>query len=575
MRVIYTSNLANIKTVFNSDSDNEQYYRRLRAVECHKFDNVELARPIIRKASIIWKSETNLELKPFTDLSEDYQISLSFKLQEFFELFKNKISSFKNIPPNFAEQVIQIPNRNSLLVNEENNYIVIINWGYLEDSFDRKEGVISQMFSEKPRSSILIKALNKKSNPIVGANIKIDSSTVREFNTTDDSGYARFGVLEQGDKFSVYESKSTEDVYIKDFTCDNRSEYTVVLEREVRIGLQFKDTNGAPYPNEAYLLQTNQFGQKTIKTNQNGEYFFTLNVAEDQFNVFDDASNKLLSKEIPDNDKVYEIIIENEVVEVVPPVQPIVEDENNYTTFKVLNSFNRPIKNLELNFTDSEGVNYNGRTDSNGELSINNLTQENLTYSFTRYKRLWKQDINISKGNYHIIKVRSIFPWFWWILIALLLALLLCCYKSNCFCNTEDSSINEEKNVLVKSPTLTPGQLVDLEEKEAISCNTERESGGKGVTLNKHYLGNTPGVVHIYYDMMDIPDKLEVFYENNLVASTYDVVYNVDGFVGGDYKTGCCGVISFKYTPNSEDYCVIRITGPHNTAWVYQINCPE
>src|SRR5690554_2167795 len=107
MRQVHTSSLNEIKTVFNSDSDNEQYYDRLKNSYSHRINNVELARPIVRRnnATIIWKAETNLELEPFNKLSEDKQAEISFKLRDFFESFKEKINSFRNVSSDFVDQL--------------------------------------------------------------------------------------------------------------------------------------------------------------------------------------------------------------------------------------------------------------------------------------------------------------------------------------------------------------------------------------------------------------------------------------------------------------------------------------
>lgn len=55
MKTIHTSSLNEIKSVFNSESDNEQYFKVLKNSNSAKLYNVELAQPIVRKtkASVI------------------------------------------------------------------------------------------------------------------------------------------------------------------------------------------------------------------------------------------------------------------------------------------------------------------------------------------------------------------------------------------------------------------------------------------------------------------------------------------------------------------------------------------
>src|SRR5690554_5682520 len=108
MREVHTSSLNDVKTVFNSNSDNEQYYSRLKNSFAHKIGNVEFARPIVRpnNATIIWKAETDLDLRPFNDLSDDKQAEISFKLRAFFDAFKEKVTGFRNVSKDFAEKLI-------------------------------------------------------------------------------------------------------------------------------------------------------------------------------------------------------------------------------------------------------------------------------------------------------------------------------------------------------------------------------------------------------------------------------------------------------------------------------------
>ncbi len=88
--------------------------------------------------------------------------------------------------------------------------------------------------------------------------------------------------------------------------------------------------------------------------------------------------------------------------------------------------------------------------------------------------------------------------------------------------------------------------------------------GGAGVHEFVHDMGSDPGEVVIDYQMWNIADKMELFYHGGKVAST-------NAFVSGE------GSLSFNYQPVGNDTLVtVRITSVNtNTAWVYQINCPD
>jgi hypothetical protein len=93
----------------------------------------------------------------------------------------------------------------------------------------------------------------------------------------------------------------------------------------------------------------------------------------------------------------------------------------------------------------------------------------------------------------------------------------------------------------------------------------ETMSGGQGYKEVTHQLGLQPGTVHIAYDMLNLPDEMDVYYNDQLVGST-------SGLVSGT------GNISFYYPadPNKPSYCKIILKAPKSgTEWNYHIGCPR
>ena len=101
---------------------------------------------------------------------------------------------------------------------------------------------------------------------------------------------------------------------------------------------------------------------------------------------------------------------------------------------------------------------------------------------------------------------------------------------------------------------------------EVKACDFQNNnSGGKGHISTKHNLGNNPGTVNIRYDMVNIADQMDVYYDGQLVAST-------NGLVKGR------GTLSFVYTAQNgkPDFCTVEMTAPKNgTVWIYFIGCPK
>jgi hypothetical protein len=100
-------------------------------------------------------------------------------------------------------------------------------------------------------------------------------------------------------------------------------------------------------------------------------------------------------------------------------------------------------------------------------------------------------------------------------------------------------------------------------------CNTEVQSGGRGITETRHYLGPNPGRVTITYNTRIEPDRIRVYHRGRSLAET-------PGFVSGT------GSVSFDWNPprggSAEDYVVtvevMGTPGSASTRWEYRIGCP-
>ncbi|RDC66444.1 M4 family metallopeptidase [Adhaeribacter pallidiroseus] len=99
---------------------------------------------------------------------------------------------------------------------------------------------------------------------------------------------------------------------------------------------------------------------------------------------------------------------------------------------------------------------------------------------------------------------------------------------------------------------------------DPIKCNIQSGSGGQGTTFITQILGTSAGSVSVSYEMYNIPDQMDVYYNNALVASTKSLV-------SGN------GKLTFNYKPlaGGPYYCIIRIYAPNNgTVWDFIAACP-
>lgn len=100
---------------------------------------------------------------------------------------------------------------------------------------------------------------------------------------------------------------------------------------------------------------------------------------------------------------------------------------------------------------------------------------------------------------------------------------------------------------------------------QANPCGQSTNAGGSGVTNTVHALGDTFGVVTISYQMIRIPDRMDVWFDAD--PATDPPTVTTGGPVSG------VGTLTFnKFTTTST--CYVRVTGPNDTEWNYTVNCP-
>ena len=97
-----------------------------------------------------------------------------------------------------------------------------------------------------------------------------------------------------------------------------------------------------------------------------------------------------------------------------------------------------------------------------------------------------------------------------------------------------------------------------------LPCNWSGDSGGEGVTRNRHYLGDKPGFVGINYNLYVKPDDIKVMYRGQNIAGT------------GGPRSGRGG-FGFNWNPVPGDYSVdVIVTGEMwGTRWTYAMVCPR
>lgn len=585
MRVIYVSKLSEVKSVFNSEADNVQYYNVLKNSNCIKFYNVELAKPTIRKSrgEILWQTDYESELRELSDLPESQRIKYGKSLEAFFQNFKQTIKKFGNISDDFAKNVMEIPDWSSVLVNEAEDYIIIVNWGFLEDKFNRRDGIIETLFPI-PDQSIVVKLVNERNEPIDNQEIILESTNSEKRDKTNVNGFASLGTLTRGKSFTIKFLNNIDGSYVSsDFICDGREQYIIQVRRNVKIKIIVKDNNRELVENQSFFVNSSAYNDQEFNTRQLGNFKFDHKISDEFFEIKDHEGSVIFTEKIPNIDSTFVITYEENIE--LPEVSEEPEEELDTFHSQViedkqpiklifLNSFNKPLKNLNIDFV-YQNQSYNKTTDKNGQILLDLNIQKvgKLDFLLNRYDKLWNSNIDLNPSDkIYIIKTKPIFPWVWWLVIFLLIILLACCTFGDCFC----ISFEKTDKVIKDHTEVYDGNNPDAENIIISPCDVQTVSGGHGVTKTQHTLGQKPGKVELIYDMNNIPDKLEVFYQGKLIISTFEVNGNSNGFVGGDLPSGNTATLRFNFAKDRDDYVTVVVTGSNeDTAWEYLISCPK
>ena len=114
------------------------------------------------------------------------------------------------------------------------------------------------------------------------------------------------------------------------------------------------------------------------------------------------------------------------------------------------------------------------------------------------------------------------------------------------------------------APPAPPAPPVTRPPPGNLPCDWSGDSGGEGVTRNRHYLGDKPGFVALNYQLFVRPDDIKVFYRGHQIAGT------------GGPRSGRGG-FGFDWKPVAGDYSVdVVVTGEiWGTRWNYSISCPR
>ena len=120
-----------------------------------------------------------------------------------------------------------------------------------------------------------------------------------------------------------------------------------------------------------------------------------------------------------------------------------------------------------------------------------------------------------------------------------------------------------QANITVIKPTPPPPPPPPSPPPNTLQCGQINDTGGGRRTEKNHEMGSNPGRVAIEYNMMSQPDQMDVYYQNQMLATT-------KGLVSGS------GKLEFNYSPVGGN-TIIKVVVSSNTdstQWTYLVKCP-
>ena len=424
---IKESNLGKIKSVFNDNAKNAHYHRIIHKTFNENIQNIEFAKPIIQenRGIIIWQTKFEGPYYQYRNLSPEkkYHIDNLIK-KSLHEMSQMRGDSIEDV---FLEKIIEIPGEDSIfyVLDDGNNVKVIITeWGFVKDDFEKKEGFLKKIFSQT-KKSVLLKFESNKGDAISGVEAIINTKNNKEKFISDSNGLVRLNNLDLDD--TVYVTSVDKNFQNTQFEVHSKDEEVIKVNRNFNLSFNVVDSSGQPIENKLFKFNSDDYGTSDFYTNSHGQFNLTHREVNQQFKVFSEEDELLLSDVIPSVDKQFTITY-------IPPKHEfnIVEEEYDEPILKseplkleFLTRNNKPIAYQKIDIYGDFGK-LNFETDANGIYTIDNLTEKQEYAVFMNYKGTdWKQEFNhVGDSKYSFVVKKRRFLW-WWIPFILFFLLLL------------------------------------------------------------------------------------------------------------------------------------------------------
>lgn len=418
--------LENIRSIYGSNSINVARYTIVKNRLNGLRSDFEFAKPILQEGEgyILWKSNENRSYKPFTEVNSN---ELKGKIKK---VLSDAVKSFQEALPeeiknenSFLENLIEIPSEDSVYFTTNGELkVLLINWGFVIDEINFKQGVLRKMLPDE-LSSTIIQVVNKLGTPLKNYSFQFVGDNLNQEMISNDDGKLFLNGFE---KYTEYKLVSLNSGKEKTLTINNEEFVRMVFPDFVELNFIFSNIDFTNINAEVNYVSYNE--NKSLEISNNGKALMSQLVDVGQFQLYYNGE-QIFQSEIPEKDTTYEIGLKKTFNPIHEPLEKEVGLEEHEEIEPVRLIFKRrnkkPIKSQVIEFY-GRGPKDSFTTDETGTIRISkdSFSHENTVFSSFK-KAQWKKDFNYNGEAELIFTIKNRrFLWLWLPLSLLLFFLL-------------------------------------------------------------------------------------------------------------------------------------------------------
>ncbi len=232
----------------------------------------------VSKEEIIWKTALEGEVKRYTSLSEKEQKYLRAKLKSQVKRLYREAKEENS--KNYLNLFLQIPSLDDIYLIGD--FVVLANWGYLEDRFNAPKNIIKKLLKGVILSILIV---DDEKKPISNLNVELNYNGESEIYTTNSDGFIRLVDVVKNSivklRIDLKENSKYEEEFIEKEIeiLDSDTEYQIVIKKrrvnrffkkEAEVNFYIYDAESRKEIKNAKVTLISKFDTITKETNSRG-----------------------------------------------------------------------------------------------------------------------------------------------------------------------------------------------------------------------------------------------------------------------------------------------------------------